>query len=180
MAKYLLLRGGLVLLKTGTHCGMPIFLKVTTNWRAGSKKFGSPVRREGQSLLCPYPYLSPGFQPWEPSPHGDAPQRGARSSVTRTYKYNVIIYVPIARPCFGAHHFLHQKSNAILAVRRTPVGGACLFDRNLAGLGVRPASGRRCGRSRPYSLRTLQKDLPRRIDQESQNQLDQNRKRQGP
>src|ERR1700726_2684990 len=28
MAKYLLLRGGLVLLKTSTHCGMPIFLKV--------------------------------------------------------------------------------------------------------------------------------------------------------
>src|ERR1700737_5238437 len=63
--------------------------------------------------------------------------------------------------------FLHQKSNAILAVRRTPIGGACLFDRNLAGLGVRPASGRRCGRSCPYSLWTLQKDLPRRIDQES-------------
>src|SRR6202030_309988 len=29
MAKYLLLRGGLVLLKTCTQCGMPIFLKVT-------------------------------------------------------------------------------------------------------------------------------------------------------
>src|ERR1700722_11750209 len=57
MAKYLLLRGGLVLLKTSTHCGMPIFSKVTTNWRAGSKKFGRPVRREGQSLLCPYPWL---------------------------------------------------------------------------------------------------------------------------
>src|SRR6202047_4500245 len=27
MAKYLLLRGGLVLLKTSTHCGTPIFLK---------------------------------------------------------------------------------------------------------------------------------------------------------
>jgi len=27
MAKYLLLRGGLVLLKTSTYCGMPIFLK---------------------------------------------------------------------------------------------------------------------------------------------------------
>src|SRR3984893_6621560 len=63
MAKYLLHRGGLVLLKTSTHCGLPIFSKVTTNWRAGSKKFGRPVRREGQSLLCPYPYLSPGFQP---------------------------------------------------------------------------------------------------------------------
>src|SRR6202162_672252 len=28
LAKYLLLRGGLVLLKTSAHCGMPIFLKV--------------------------------------------------------------------------------------------------------------------------------------------------------
>src|SRR5258705_2716598 len=28
MAKFLLLRGGLVLMKTSTHCGMPIFLKV--------------------------------------------------------------------------------------------------------------------------------------------------------
>src|SRR6202035_2023786 len=63
MAKYLLHRGGFVLLKTSTPCAMPIFSKVTTNWRAGSKKFGRPVRREGQSLLCPYPYLSPGFQP---------------------------------------------------------------------------------------------------------------------
>src|SRR5271166_544326 len=74
--------------------------------------------------------------------------------MTITYKYDVVLYVSIARPCFGAHHFLHQKSNAILAVRRTPIGGTCLFDRNLAGLGVRPASGRRGGRSCPYSLWT--------------------------
>src|ERR1700732_3852661 len=103
----------------------------------------------------------------------------ARSSVTITYKYDVVLYVSIARPCFGAHHFLHQKSNAILAVGRTPIGGACLFDRNLAGLGVRPASGRRSGRSCPYSLWTLQKDLPRRIDQESQNQLGPGRTKGG-
>jgi hypothetical protein len=31
-------------------------------------RYASPVRWEGQSLLCPYPYLSPGFQPWEPCP----------------------------------------------------------------------------------------------------------------
>jgi hypothetical protein len=54
----------------------PIFSKVTTNWRAGSKKFGRPVRREGQSLLCPYPYLSPGFEPWESSTKSDAPSQG--------------------------------------------------------------------------------------------------------
>jgi putative transposase len=35
-----------------------IFSKVTANWRAGSKKFGSPVRREGQSLPLSLP-LSP-------------------------------------------------------------------------------------------------------------------------
>jgi hypothetical protein len=29
-----------------------------------------PVRfgGRGKACLCPYPYLSPGFQPWEPSP----------------------------------------------------------------------------------------------------------------
>src|SRR5271157_5651407 len=41
--------------------------------------------------------------------------------MTTTYKDDVILYVSIARPCFGAHHFLHQKSNAILAVRQTPI-----------------------------------------------------------
>jgi hypothetical protein len=68
-------------------------------------------------VLCPEGTagFSPGFQPRESSPHGDAPQRGARSSVTTTYKYDVILYVSIARPYFGAHHFLLQKSNAILA-----------------------------------------------------------------
>jgi hypothetical protein len=35
---------------------MSIFLKVTTNWRAGCKKFACPVRREGRSFLRPYPY----------------------------------------------------------------------------------------------------------------------------
>ena len=32
-----------------------IFSKVTTDWRAGSKKFGSPVRREGQSPTLSLP-----------------------------------------------------------------------------------------------------------------------------
>src|ERR1700730_6063828 len=83
---------------------------------------------------------------------------------------------------FSTSHSHRQQSLALVLVHiifstknRMPFlqsaelrSGACLFDRNLAGLGVRPASGRRCGRSCAYSLWTLQKDLPRRIDQESQ------------
>ena len=50
MAKYLLLRGGLVLLKTSTHCGMPIFLKVNHQlesriqeiWQSGSEGGAKP------------------------------------------------------------------------------------------------------------------------------------------
>jgi glycine oxidase len=34
---------------------MPIFLKLTTNWRAGCGKSASPVRREGQSYFVPTP-----------------------------------------------------------------------------------------------------------------------------
>src|SRR5271165_2770438 len=48
MAKCLLLRGWLVLLKTGACCGLPIFFEVTTNWRAGCQKLACPVRREGR------------------------------------------------------------------------------------------------------------------------------------
>jgi hypothetical protein len=51
MAKYLLLRGGLVLLKTSTHCGMPIFLKVNHQlesriqeiWQSGSEGGAKPT-----------------------------------------------------------------------------------------------------------------------------------------
>src|SRR5580693_963292 len=51
MAKYLLLRGGLVLLKTSTHCGMPIFLKVNHQlesriqeiWPSGSEGGAKPT-----------------------------------------------------------------------------------------------------------------------------------------
>src|SRR5271157_6174510 len=49
MAQCLLHHGWLVLLKTGACCGLPIFLEVTTNWRAGCQKFACPVRREGRS-----------------------------------------------------------------------------------------------------------------------------------
>jgi hypothetical protein len=55
------------------------------------------------------PGVSTWFQPREPSTHGDAPQRGARTSIKTTYKYDVILYVAIARPCFGAHHFSPPK-----------------------------------------------------------------------
>jgi len=30
--------------------------------------------------------------------------------MTKTYRYDVIVYVPIARPCFGAHHFLRMAA----------------------------------------------------------------------
>src|SRR6201982_4211570 len=65
LAKCLLHHNGLVHLKASTRCGMSLFLKVTTNWRAGCKKFACPVRREGRSFLRPYPY---------PSPHAEARQ----------------------------------------------------------------------------------------------------------
>ena len=111
--------------------------------------------------------LSPGFQPWEPSPHGDAPQRGARSSVTITYKYDVIIYVPIARPCFGAHHFLHQKSNAILQSAELRSEVHAYLTGTLRGLecdplqvgGVQDHVHILCGLSRKISLAELIKNL---------------------
>src|ERR1700752_525076 len=59
LAKCLLHHNGLVHLKASTRCGMSIFLKVTTNWRAGCKKVACPVRREGRSFLRPYPYPHP-------------------------------------------------------------------------------------------------------------------------
>src|SRR5258707_15485023 len=51
MAKYLFLRNGLVLLKTSTHCGMPIFLKVNHQlesriqeiWQSGSEGGAKPT-----------------------------------------------------------------------------------------------------------------------------------------
>src|SRR5271166_1425059 len=51
MAKYVLLCGGLVLLKTSTHCGMPIFLKVNHQlesriqeiWQSGSEGGAKPT-----------------------------------------------------------------------------------------------------------------------------------------
>ena len=62
MAKYLLLRDGLVLLKTSTHCGMPIFLKVNhqlesrmqeicqSGSEGGAKSYFVPTPIEGERL----------------------------------------------------------------------------------------------------------------------------------
>jgi len=36
-----------------------IFSKVTANWRAGYKKFGSPVRDGGAKAYLSYPYVEP-------------------------------------------------------------------------------------------------------------------------
>src|SRR6266446_7571308 len=47
---------GIVFLKANSSTGLPIFLKVTTNWRAECEKFARSVRWEGRSLLRPYPY----------------------------------------------------------------------------------------------------------------------------
>ena len=64
MAKYLLLRSWLVFLKTSARCGLPIFLKVNHRLESRMQEI-SPVRfgGRGKAHLCPYPYLSPGFQP---------------------------------------------------------------------------------------------------------------------
>src|SRR5262252_5973692 len=59
LAKCLLHHNGLVHLKTSTRCGMSIFLKVTTNWRAGCKKSACPVRREGRSFPSSLPLCAP-------------------------------------------------------------------------------------------------------------------------
>src|SRR5215831_6784356 len=50
LAKCLLFHHGLVLLRTSSCRGLSIFLKATTNWRAGCEKFACPVRREGRSF----------------------------------------------------------------------------------------------------------------------------------
>jgi len=48
MAKCLLQRGGLVLLKTSECCGLPIFLKANHQLRAECQKLACSVRREGR------------------------------------------------------------------------------------------------------------------------------------
>src|SRR5262249_52279957 len=58
--KRLLHHNGLVHLKASTRCGMSIFLKVTTNWRAGCKKFACPVRREGRGFPSSLPLSHAG------------------------------------------------------------------------------------------------------------------------
>src|ERR1700738_4346485 len=84
----------------------------------------------------------------------------------------------IPRSGLGPHYFLHQKSKSTFAVDGSPIAGACLFDRNFESFGLCSAGGRRSGGSCPYSLRSLQKDFSLRIGQESQNQFEQDPKRQ--
>ena len=55
LAKCLLHHHGLVLLKTSSRRGLPIFLKVTTDWRAEWEKFARSVRREGRSFPSSLP-----------------------------------------------------------------------------------------------------------------------------
>src|ERR1700732_5122750 len=86
----------------------------------------------------------------------------------------------IPRSGLGPHYFLHQKSKSTFAVDGSPIAGACLFDRNFESFGLCSAGGRRSGGSCPYSLRSLQKDFSLRIGQESQNQFEQDPKRQSP
>jgi len=51
LAQRLLYHDGLVFLRTSSSKGLPIFLKVTTNWRAECEKFACSVRWEGRSFL---------------------------------------------------------------------------------------------------------------------------------
>src|ERR1700736_1318067 len=73
MAQRLLYHDGIVFLKASSSHGLPIFLKVTTNWRAECEKFARSVRWEGRSWLRPYPYLSSRCEP--PQSHAGTPTR---------------------------------------------------------------------------------------------------------
>ena len=89
-----------------------------------------------------------------------------------------MIYASIARARFGAHHLLDLEPNRIFAITRSPIGGARLLNSNLARSVLRAASGWWSWRSCPHPCRSLQKDFPCRIGQKSQNQLNEDRKRQ--
>src|ERR1700732_4542803 len=58
MAKYLLLRGGLVLLKTSTHCGMPIFLKVNHQLESRTQEIWQSGSEGGGASALPTPILA--------------------------------------------------------------------------------------------------------------------------
>src|SRR6202035_3700106 len=64
MAKYLLLRGGLVLLKTSTHCGTPIFLKANHQLESRMQEICQSGSEGGaKTKFVPTPILAQGL-PW--------------------------------------------------------------------------------------------------------------------
>src|ERR1700704_2514685 len=66
MAKYLLLRGWLVFLKTSIRCGLPIFLKDNHPLESRMQEICQSGSEGGaNTYLCPYPYLN-GGGPFKP------------------------------------------------------------------------------------------------------------------
>src|SRR5580693_5396568 len=64
MAKYLLLRGGLVLLKTSTHCGTPIFLKANHQLESRMQEICQSGSEGGaKTKFVPTPIIAQGL-PW--------------------------------------------------------------------------------------------------------------------
>jgi hypothetical protein len=59
MAKRLLHHNGLVLLKTGSSDGLPIFLKVNHQLESRMPETACSVRREGRRHTASLPYLLP-------------------------------------------------------------------------------------------------------------------------
>ncbi|MEY2603912.1 MAG: hypothetical protein QOH31_1701 [Verrucomicrobiota bacterium] len=64
MAKYLLLRGWLVFLKTSVHCGLPIFLKVNHQLESRMQEICQSGSEGGAKLtFVPTPISARGFTP---------------------------------------------------------------------------------------------------------------------
>src|ERR1700732_2594467 len=91
----------------------------------------------------------------------------ARSSVTTTYKYDVVLYVSIARPCFGAHHFSTKNRMPFLQSAELRSEVQAYLTGTLRGLecdplqvgGVEDHVHILCGLSRKISLAELIKNL---------------------
>src|SRR5260370_16431146 len=76
MAKYLLLRGWLVFLKTSVHCGLPIFLKVNHQLESRMQENCQSGSEGGAKLsFVPTPISALGFNPGEPAPQATRPER---------------------------------------------------------------------------------------------------------
>src|ERR1700720_4696150 len=77
MAKYLLLRGGLVLLKTSTHCGTPIFLKANHQLESRMQEICQSGSEGGaKTKFVPTPIIAQGL-PWVCSPLNRVGPEGA-------------------------------------------------------------------------------------------------------